>query len=179
MQEERRLASALRHGDRQACGELIGRYGTKLYGLFLQLTGRRQASEDLVQETFLNIWRSLDKFRAQSSLSTWIYRIAMNCFQDHLRAESRNPTSIVGISDLEGLESNTVQPLHQTLRNEELGRLAQAVRQLPTDLKLPLVLRYYHGLSVRRVAAACGLSYGQTKFRLKKALESLRKSLET
>jgi len=63
-------------------------------------------------------------------------------------------------------------------RSDKLGRLAAVVEGLPTKLKVPLVLRYYNGLTVRRVAAASGLTYGQTKFRLRKALELLRRSLE-
>lgn len=176
--EERRLAIALARRDAQACDDLITRYGRKLYGLFFQLTGRTEASEDLVQETFLKVWRSLDTFRARSSLSTWIFRIAVNCFHDYLRAEKLNPATTASNSDLEGLKSNDPPLLHQTVQNEELGRLAQAVRRLPPELQVPLVLRYYQSLPVRRVATACGLSYGQTKYKLRKAVDALRCSLQ-
>ncbi len=177
-QRESRLTRGVERRDVQACGDVITTYSAKLYGLFFQLTGRTEVSEDLVQETFLKIWRSLESFRAQSSLSTWIYRIAINTFHDHLRGERRNPAAMSVCSELENREGNPAPPLDQTLRKEELSRLADAVGQLPMDLKLPLVLRYYHSLPVRHVAVASGLSYGQTKFRLKKALASLRRLLK-
>ena len=69
-------------------------------------------------------------------------------------------------------------PSVQSAEKEELHRLAEAVKHLPAELRLPLVLRYYHGLSVRRVASASGLSHSQTKYRLKKALDCLKHSLE-
>ncbi len=175
---ERSLARALKRGDREACGELITAYSGKLYRLFFQLTGRTQVAEDLVQETYLKVWRSLRDFRAQSSLSTWIYRIAMSAFHDYLRHKKRNPAFGAASLDLDGLKSSDRQPMHEASLNDELGRLADAVGGLPLELKVPLVLRYYHNLSVRRVAAASGLTYGQTKYCLKKALERLRRSLE-
>lgn len=177
-QSERHLAQAVRRGNREACGKLITAYAGKLYRFFFQLTGRSQVSEDLVQETFLRVWRSLADFRGRCSLSTWIYRIAVSAFQDYLRREKRNPASRTVNSELDVLKGNSAEPLEQTSQNEELARVAEAVRKLPMDLRMPTVLRYYHSLSVRRVASACGLTCGQTKFRLKKALESLRRSLQ-
>ena len=176
---KKRLSWALGCRDPQTCGDLITRYGGKLYSLFFQLSGSHHLSEDLVQEAFLRIWRSLDGFRSYSSISTWIYRIAVNTFHDHVRAEKRRPTLGTACSDLATCKSNDVPPSDQTTQKEELTRLVEAVKQLPAELKLPLVLRYYHGLPLRRVASASGLSYGQTKYRLKRALDCLKDSLKS
>ena len=175
---KRRLSRTLRRYDRQTCGKLITKYGGKLYSLFIQLTGSHDVCEDLVQETFLRVWRSLGGFRAQSSVSTWIYRIAVNTFHDHIRAAKRSPAIAAACSDLAACKSNDAPPLDESMQKEELNRLADAVKQLPNEFRLPVVLRYYHGLSVRRVAFASGLSYGQTKYRLKRALDCVRCSLE-
>lgn len=175
---KRRLPWTLRGCDPQTCGELISSYGGKLYSLFFQLSGSHHVSEDLVQEAFLRIWRSLSGFRTQSSISTWIYRIAVNTFYDHIRAEKRRPAVVAACSEPADCKSDNAPPSVQAVQNEELHRLADAVQHLPAELRLPLVLRYYHGLSVRRTASASGISYSQTKYRLKRALDCLEHSLE-
>lgn len=173
------LPAGLRsHYNRQKCGELIVNYSAKLYGLFMQLSGNHHVAEDLVQEGFLRIWRSLKGFRGTCSMSSWIYRIAVNTFYDHVRAESRRPMVTEGSYESLAATSVSDSPYAKTVKNEELVRLAEAVRHLSIELKVPIVLRYYHGLSIRRVSYVTGLSRSQTKYRLNKALDCLRNSLE-
>ena len=89
-QEDARIVRGLRAGIEQAYEELIERYEQQLYGMMFRLLGNQTDAADVVQEVFLKVFRTINSFREQSSLKTWIYRIAVNEAHNHRRWFARH-----------------------------------------------------------------------------------------
>src|SRR4051812_7053039 len=84
-EEDARILRGLRAGIEEAYEELIERYEQQLYGMIYRLLGNQPDAADVVQEVFLKVFRTINSFREQSSLRTWIYRIAVNEAHNHRR----------------------------------------------------------------------------------------------
>jgi RNA polymerase sigma-70 factor (ECF subfamily) len=89
-EEDARIVRGLRAGIEQAYEELIERYEQQLYGMMFRLLGNQTDAADVVQEVFLKVFRTINSFREQSSLRTWIYRIAVNEAHNHRRWFARH-----------------------------------------------------------------------------------------
>src|SRR5690242_8806230 len=85
------LAAAFLAGERRAFDELVERYQTRLLNFVYRTTGDRERAEDLVQETFIRVYRHLHRFDQTKKFSTWVYTIASNLAKNELRNRSRNP----------------------------------------------------------------------------------------
>ncbi len=128
-----------------------------------------QPLDDLVQETFVKIWKTRHKFKGDSEIRTWIYRIAVNTAKDYLKKKSRDLKLIV--------ESREPQPETSSLELREGIEKSIQLMDMPT--KAPFVLFYKMGLSVKEVAESLELPPGTVKSRLHKGrkefLENLKK----
>jgi RNA polymerase sigma-70 factor (ECF subfamily) len=159
---------------------LYDQYYPKIVGYLKKLVGEAEA-EDAAQETFVKISRSLDSFRGESSLSTWIYRIATNTAMDHLRKPSSRMVLLAEECDEEDAGPIDTAPLHDTLliRKDMNACIRGLVDSLPEDYRTVLVLSEFEGLPNAEIAEVLGLSLDVTKIRLHRARTKLRKALET
>ena len=159
---------------------LYDQYYPKIVGYLAKLVGEAEA-EDAAQETFVKISRSLDGFRSDSSLSTWIYRIATNTATDHLRKPSSRLVLSEGDDngdDDAGLMDES--PLHDTLliRKDMHDCIRGIVDGLPGDYRTVLLLSEFEGLTNAEISDVLGISLDTTKIRLHRARTKLRKALE-
>jgi len=147
-----------------------------IYNLLFRLTGNHHTSEDLFQETFIKVYRGLQSFKGKSHISTWIYSIAVNVFKDHKRKNSRNlpGSSIDDISEKLPADTNTPNPETQVLIEEEKNRFQAHINSLKKSMKIPLVLHYIEGLSIRKIAEITGRTPGSIKVSLHRARNSLK-----
>jgi RNA polymerase sigma-70 factor (ECF subfamily) len=168
-------------GDEDACAALVDEHQRLVYQLALHLLGDHNEALDLSQEVFLRVFRTIHRFRGQSALRTWIYRIAINqarnrmrwwrrrrrgqqvSLDDHVRAHGELPS-----------ESATTSPERVYRQKEVAGRIWQALEALPFDQKTAIVLREIDGLSYDEIAFSLGVAVGTVKSRLARARESLR-----
>lgn len=130
----------------------------------------RETVDDVVQEVYVKVWSSLEKFRGQSSIKTWVYRIAVNCAYDHLRKEKKFASD------------ELVDPPDEVVNLED-GRIQQqllkkAIARLSAKQRVVFVLFYVQGLSIEEVASVEGLSEGTVKSRLFSAREFLTRELK-
>lgn len=174
--EERRdsLAARLRTGDRSAAAELVDMYYEQIYVYMRRLGHDRQVSEDLTQETFLQAWHHIGQLRDGRALNGWLYRIAGNVSRLYWRRRKRKqPTSVerIAVPQSRGAEYDKIS------RNEELGRLNDAVARLPWKLRQTIVLHYMEHLTIARAAEAAGVREGTFKSRLNRALRILREQV--
>ena len=158
-------------------------YHPKIVRYLTRLVGELEA-EDTAQEVFVKISRSLDSFRGESSLSTWIYRIATNAALDHLRKSSSRLVRLAEDNDLAGEEdAGTVDtsPLHDTqlIRKDMNDCIRAIVDSLPEDYRTVLVLSDLEGLTNAEITEVLGISMDTAKIRLHRARTKLRKELET
>ena len=163
--------------------EIYDEYYPKIVRYLARLVGEHEA-EDAAQETFVKINRSLDNFRGESSLSTWIYRIATNAAMDHLRKpSSKRSLQSMKESDLPGEEDDGPvddKPLLDTLliRKDMNDCIRGIVDSLPADYGSVLVLSEFEGLTNSEIAEINGISLDTVKIRLHRARAKLRKALE-
>jgi len=175
---------ALRQGDRDEFARLVDAYSNRIYRLGLKMLADPQDAEDVLQNTFLKALQSLANFEGRSSLSTWLYRIAVNEALMLLRKQ-RSETPVPGDQDSDDDENYfPVQfvdwcclPEDELLSSEAKARLDSAIQKLPEKLRVVFILRDIEGLSIRETSQALGLTETAVKTRLLRARLNLREQL--
>jgi RNA polymerase sigma-70 factor (ECF subfamily) len=171
-------------GDEAACARLVTDHQRMVYQLGLHLLGDSQEALDLCQEVFLRVFRMLSQFRGQSSLRTWIYRIAINQASNRQRWWRRRFRSQqVSLDDTPGLElresRQTAMPDRVLQQQEVAGRVWSALDALPFEQRTVIVLREIDGLSYEEIAVSLGVAVGTVKSRLARARDQLRQTLRS
>ena len=184
------LLEQLKAGESTAFDILINRYSGDLYSLLLRLTGNPEEARDLTQETFLRVVQSVKNFRGESSLKTWLFRIAINQARNRRRwwlARRQNVTfSLDGKqSDDDALslhdtltDDSRASPEDEALQREQSAKLHDALRGLAANFREAVILRDIEGLSYEEIAEALQTSVGTVKSRIARGREELRKRLK-
>lgn len=176
--------TALRAGDRHEFARLVDAYSGPIYHLGLRMLGNPQDAEDMLQNTFLNALAHISEFEGRSSLSTWLYRIAVNEALTILRR--RKPEVNLEDSEAGDSEENPVPlrfvdwsgfPEEQLLSEEGRQVIERAIEALPTNLRAVFILRDVEGLSIKETAEALDLTEANVKVRLLRARLRLREQL--
>lgn len=164
-------------GDERAFDVIVGRYAGKLRNFVARTVGDRAKAEDLVQETFIRVFRHLHRFDQSRKFSTWIYTIAGNLAKNELRRRSRSP--IVLFQTLARNRERDGRPLEwedPKARPDDLDRkrrasetVHEAVDLLPEHHRVVFVLRELKGLRYDEIAEATGQPVGTVKSRLSRA----------
>jgi len=175
---------ALRSGDRVEFSRLVEVYSGKLYRLGLKMLDNPQDAEDVLQEAFFKAYRGIKNFDGRSSLSTWLYRIAVNEALMFLR---RKHPETVSIEEPDGDDPDDQEPLQivdwcclpeeELMSSEVRSRLDKAIRKLPTKLRVVFLLREIEDLSTEETAQALNLTETAVKTRLSRARMRLRDEL--
>jgi RNA polymerase sigma-70 factor (ECF subfamily) len=167
------LAARCRAGDADAFEELYRQHARRLFGLVFRMTGSADDAEDLLQEVFLQAHRKLSGFRGESTLGTWLYRLAMNHCLDHLRGRqakmSRATESLDRDEAPEPIAPAPVVP--PAISRMDLER---AIETLPEGCRAAFLLHDVEGFEHREVAAILGISEGTSKSQVHKARMKLR-----
>ena len=174
-ESERRLAAAAQSGDPAAFRELYEAYRERIWSLVVYSIGDPLQAQDLIQTIFFKAYRGLGSFRFQSSLFTWLYRIARNeCRNFHRRRSAPHVPldTILGSSD--EMERD---PLPDAAETRNI-LLRDAVRQLPFKMREVVILKYVEGMSYEEMSRALGCAPGTVASRLNRALAELGDRLE-
>jgi len=170
------LVSRFKRGDTAAFDELFALHKDGVYSLVTRTVGPA-AAEDLCQEVFVHLFRSLGGFRGDSSLQTWLYRITMNVCVDHLRRKSRQPQTSPA-SETEDLPDDSLHPYNEVGRWTE-SEIRQAIRALPQAERTVVEMRFIQDMSYKEVSRAVGAPVGTVKARVHRAVAKLRDQLRT
>lgn len=178
MRTDEDLAIGIQQGNTDDLAALVERHHSPLLGYLYRMTGGDRAlAEDLVQEAFLRVLRSIGQYRHPRPFKPWLYAIATNLARDHYkRAETRY--TIDTRLDEEMTCGPDARPEDRLIAGQEAQQVAAAVMALPAHQREALVLRYYQGLSLAEVAAALHVPVGTVKSRIHLALRRLRTSLD-
>jgi RNA polymerase sigma-70 factor, ECF subfamily len=178
------LVHAAQGGDKRAFAQLVETYERRVYNLARKMMRNPQDAEDVLQETFLSVYRHLGAFRSESSFATWLYRIAMNASLMKLRGRREPPLSLDEPIETDGdgaLPREIVDwgdtPEQALLNVETRAQMDAAVAALPETLRAVFVLREIEGLNVKETADVLGISVPNVKTRLHRARLMLRESL--
>jgi len=170
-------------GDDTAFAELVADHQRMVVQLALNLLGDRDEALDLSQEVFLRVFRTIQRFRGQSSLKTWIYRIAINQARNRHRFWRRRHRADQVSLDAhvathgEFLSASDSRPDRLFAQKELAARLENALESLPFDQRTAIVLREVDGLSYDEIAYSLGVAVGTVKSRLTRARQTLRATL--
>jgi RNA polymerase sigma-70 factor (ECF subfamily) len=170
-------------GDESASAELVAEHQRTVVQLASNLLGDREEALDLSQEVFLRVFRTIHRFRGQSSLRTWIYRIAVNQARNRHRFwRRRHRADQVSLDQHVAMHGDVFSGLGPTpervLAQKELAeRLRVALNRLPFDQRTAIVLREVDGLSYEEIAYSLQLAVGTVKSRLTRARQALRAEL--
>ena len=157
---DRVLVDAARAGDVEAFEVLVRRHQGRVYRVALRLLGSDADAQDAAQETFMRAWRGLGRFRGESAVSTWLYRIVTNRCLNVIAA--RRPAESL---DLE-LPSVGSDPAEITEQRERFMAVARRVASLVPEQRAAVVLRDFEGLSYEDVAEVLGVSVAAVKGRI-------------
>ena len=169
--------------------ELVSRFQSRVFRVAWRIVGQRQDAEDVTQQTFLSVMDHLSDFREESSVATWILRIATNHALKVLRKRRGLPTVSLEAPTNDEADSYATLPHPEFIAQwrDEPSRLAQqrevrqlietALEELPEKYRVVFVLRDIEGLSVKETAEALGLSDANVKVRLLRARLDLRERL--
>ena len=170
------LARRCRQGDAAAFEELYRTHAGRLYNLVLRMAGSVQEAEDLLQEVFLQAHRKLGGFRGDSSLGTWLYRLAVNLCLDFLRGRQARMSRWTDSLDEEGAaEPAAAAPVVPTAVSRV--DLERAISSLPPGCRAAFVLHDVEGFEHHEVASMLGVSEGTSKSQVHKARLKLRSML--
>lgn len=156
---------------------LCARYIDGMYRFIASRITSPHDAEDLVQEIFLAMFKSLPNFRREALFSTWLYRIAQNHIAQFFRQKYHKPTQI-DFSETTNLTDSSQSPLNLLSQAEELGRLKLAISELPNIYREAFLLRVAEGFSYRDIAEILDCAPGTVDSRISRARSLLAKKLE-
>ena len=179
------LLEGLRTGAEAAYESLISRFQQPVYNLVMRLVGDPADANDVVQEVFLKVFRNVGSFRGQSSLKTWVYRIAVNEAYNHRRWFSRHRKHEVGIEPEEesqgalrdSLPDPGRSPFEIALNDERRVVIEEALAGINPTFRAAVVLRDIEDLSYDEIAEIMQVSLGTVKSRILRGRDALRNSL--
>ena len=183
---ERNLIRRAQRGDRAAFDALVRRYDQEVLRMAMRIVQSHEDAQDLYQEAFLKVYRSIGRFRLESKFSTWLYRVVMNVCLDHLRrqktrGEMQMPESDDGQPDfLQSIpeERAALHPARSYEAQEIASRLQLAMARLSPRERVVFELKHCQGMKLRDIGEMCGTSEEAAKNSLFRALQKLRTDLQ-
>ena len=186
---EDQFLERLRRGEAAAYERLVAEQSGDVYALLFRLTNDPEEARDLTQETFLRAFQSINRFRGDSTLKTWIYRIAINQARNRWRwwrRRRRDATVSLDATDDQREtplaatlpNAHSLNPEQETLARERELQLRDALLGLRQSYREAVVLRDVEGFSYEEIAAALQISIGTVKSRISRGRLELRKKLE-
>jgi|SRR5215472_6364045 RNA polymerase sigma-70 factor (ECF subfamily) len=181
-QADRAFVAKARAGDADAFRALVDLHSRGLFRLAFRMTGSEPDAEDVVQESFLRAYRQLGKFDERASFGTWLYRIAVNCALDLVRARKRRSEQQQTEDSREDPVNTAISshpgPDRLALSGELRERVAEAMNDLSAAERSAFVLRHFEGMRMEEVSRVLGCQPGAAKHSVFRAVQKLRRALE-
>jgi RNA polymerase sigma-70 factor (ECF subfamily) len=171
---EAEIVAACLNGQPGAFDVIVERHRRTVYQLCYRFAGNHEDARDLSQDVFLRAYRGLARFRSESSLSTWLHRIAVNVCLNRLALKTVHTEPLEARQPVDTRSESAADRL---LRRERAVRVREAIARLPRKQRAVLILRIYQELSHQEIAGMIGTSTGAVKANVFHALQNLKKLL--
>jgi RNA polymerase sigma-70 factor (ECF subfamily) len=180
MAADAELISRAAAGDSFAFQALVERHRAMVYRVAYQFAGNHHDAEDIAQEVFIKVYRSLDRFRQDAQLTSWMYRIVMNACIDHRRRQRPAMSAPLG-DDAEQKMLNAPEETPGPEARAYAGEIGQVLEseigRLPKGQRIVFIMRHHQGMKLCEIAEALGLAEGTVKRQLHAAVHRLRQAL--
>ncbi|HKB86033.1 MAG TPA: sigma-70 family RNA polymerase sigma factor [Ignavibacteriaceae bacterium] len=180
--DETELIEEAKKGNKKALAEIVKKYEQTIYNFSFKICRDREKAENIMQETFFSMVKSLSQFDGNSKLSTWLYRIVANhCLMQARKEKNRSYISLENDEDLysERHIADWASLPYKSTENDELRSiLDRAIKKLSPDYRIVFLLRDVEGLSTEETADAANISIPAVKSRLHRARAFLRKEID-
>lgn len=173
--DDDRLVALAAAGRRDAFDLIVTRHRRAVYTVCYRFALHHEDASDLAQEVFVRAWRALPRFKGESRLSTWLYRIAVNVSLNKAAIKSLPTEALPPSGDIEDVGAE--HPGEGLARQARVRAVRAAIRALPPKQRATLILRVYHELPHQQIAQVLGNSVGTVKANFCHALRNLRKAL--
>ena len=170
--EDINLIIRFKGGDLSAFEEFVRKNEDRIYNLCRYMLHDTQDAQDAAQDTFIKAYKGLQGFHPEASLSTWLYRIAVNTCLDHQKKSRHGPLSVEALS--EDLLSSDPSPEDKYQSKKATEAIHTALQKLPEKLRSAIVLREIEELTYEEIALVLETSVGTVKSRISRAREELR-----
>jgi RNA polymerase sigma factor (sigma-70 family) len=178
LQRDEDLALGIQRGKRENLTMLVERHHSPLLGFLYRMTGGDRAlAEDLAQETFLRVLRSISQYQYPRPVKPWIYMIATNLARDHYKRAEMRHTQSMPEDENDAVVQHELMPEESLILSDEARRAAAAMLRLPDHQREAVILRYYQEFSLAEIADALDVPLGTVKSRISLGLGRLREML--
>lgn len=178
------LAFQAQEGNMEAFAALVERHKGRVYRTLYQVVGNAEDAQDLAQEVFVKLFRSLSSYRGDAAFTTWLHRLTLNLSFDWLRARKRRPLSVPLEPPPDREEARAPEPVSPdegpeelALRAERRENLRKAILQLSDDYREVVLLYHFHHLSYQQIGERLGVPVRTVETRLYRARAQLRRLL--
>jgi RNA polymerase sigma-70 factor (ECF subfamily) len=177
METDAALVMDIKAGNKTALGKLVERHKKLAYRFALGLVGNKDDAYDISQEAFLRVYRSADTYDSNQPFLPWFYTIISNLCRTWLKRRSRRDNKMVDVDDASYLLVDYANPETSLERKEIVGKLRQALMQLPFDDREIIMLQHFRGMSYDEIAGLLGIPRGTVMSRLYYARRKLADSM--
>lgn len=184
---ERSLLRRLRDRDERAFRELLELHRDRVFNITFRMLGNKHEAEDVAQEVFITVFKTIDTFREEAKFSTWLYRVTVNHCKNRIkylaRRYDKSRDELDDSTDTDGVNGAVAAPPPRApdsaLHGQQMERLLQeAIEKLDEDHRIVVVLRDVEDLSIEEICEITNLPDGTVKSRLHRARAELRKKLK-
>ncbi len=183
IENDKELVDRILAKDPKVFNDIVRTFTKRVYMLAKELTQDHDAAEDLTQEVFIRVYRSMNTFRGDSKLSTWIYRVTMNAFINTTRTRQYEVSKTSAefddeMQNTDGITYDVADPervLSQKVIDEHIQ---EALKKLSPSQRTVFILRHYHDLPLKEIAEQMGNTEGTVKVLLFRATQNLQKYLQ-
>ena len=163
----------VKEGDTNAFAVLVDRYKDMVFTLSLKMLKDREEAEEVSQDTFLKIYKSISKFNGESKFSTWMYKVAFNTCLDRLKKNKRLQP-VAGMDEFTGQEAISLMNVLDSIEERERKQMIQdCLHELPGEDSFLLTLYYFEEQSLEEIATIIGITPNNVKIRLYRSRKKL------
>tara|TARA_R110002049_G_scaffold116712_1_gene269446 strand:- start:5133 stop:5714 length:582 start_codon:yes stop_codon:yes gene_type:complete len=176
--DDQLLIKAIQNGDTKAYAQIVNRYKDLVYTLALRMLKHREEAEEVAQDTFVKVFRSLNKFKGDSKFSTWIYRVTYNTCLDRIKKNKKHIND-VAIDEFIFNKLETIDnALDNLIKEEKHTLIKKCIHMLPEDSSALITLFYFEELTLEEISKIINLEANTVKVKLFRARKKLAVILE-